>query len=152
MLAEDAEVRLSSSIVLMPDDCLVTFPSEYDRILTMVITSFPSCLILHPQTQLFNPQIAAASGATATALQNGKIKNKVLKLTLEIQGMLFSLSRFGIQTESLALSVALQISQAQGSDETSDIAAETTKLNNNIALDTKAAGQASQAATGTPTK
>ncbi|EIW66104.1 hypothetical protein TREMEDRAFT_65953 [Tremella mesenterica DSM 1558] len=75
------------------------------------------------ETDLFNPAIEAASGAAATALQNGKIKNKVLKLTGEIQG--------------------LQIKQAQGSDETSDIAAETTKLNNNIALDQKANGQAS---------
>ncbi|KAF7974981.1 hypothetical protein HWV62_10729 [Athelia sp. TMB] len=72
----------------------------------------------------FNPQIAAASGAAATALQNGKIKNKVLKLVGEIQG--------------------LKIEAAQGSDETSDIATETTKLNNNIALDTKAAGQTSK--------
>ncbi|KIM95278.1 hypothetical protein OIDMADRAFT_183869 [Oidiodendron maius Zn] len=74
------------------------------------------------ETEAFNPAIAAASGAAATALQNGKIANKVLKLTAEVLG--------------------LQIKQAQGTDESSDITAETTKLNNNIALDTKAAGQA----------
>jgi hypothetical protein len=31
------------------------------------------------EVDAFNPAIAAASGAAATALQNGKIKNKVLK-------------------------------------------------------------------------
>jgi hypothetical protein len=58
--------------------------------------------------------------------QNGKIKNKVLKLTAEVLG--------------------LQIEQAQGnSGVAADIAAEQKKLNNNIALDTAAAGQASTA-------
>ncbi len=37
------------------------------------------------ETSLFNPAIAAASGAAADALQNGKIANKVLKLTGEVQ-------------------------------------------------------------------
>ena len=37
------------------------------------------------ETSLFNPAIDAASGAAATALQNGKIQNKVLKLTGEVQ-------------------------------------------------------------------
>jgi hypothetical protein len=37
------------------------------------------------ETDEFNPQIAAASGADQTALQNGKIKNKVLKLAGEVQ-------------------------------------------------------------------
>lgn len=37
------------------------------------------------ETDDFNPQIAAASGAAADALQVGKIKNKVLKLTGEVQ-------------------------------------------------------------------
>ncbi|KAG8710951.1 hypothetical protein FRC11_003953, partial [Ceratobasidium sp. 423] len=35
----------------------------------------------------FNKQISAASGDAATALQNGKIKNKVLKLTGEVQAI-----------------------------------------------------------------
>lgn len=39
------------------------------------------------ETDDFNPQIAAASGAAADALQVGKIKNKVLKLTGEVQGI-----------------------------------------------------------------
>ena len=71
----------------------------------------------------FNVAIAAATGAEKTALQNGKIKNKVLKLT--------------------ATSLELQIKAAQGEDTAAKLATETKKLNNNIALDVKAAGQAS---------
>ncbi len=69
--------------------------------------------------------------ATATALQNGKIKNKVLKLTAEVQG----------------LNIKLAKAQAAGSDTSSiesKIAAEQKKLTTNIATDTKNAGQASQ--------
>ncbi|KAH8675646.1 hypothetical protein BX600DRAFT_432208 [Xylariales sp. PMI_506] len=81
------------------------------------------------ETDAFNDAIDAASGSTATALQNGKIKNKVLKLYLETTG--------------------LQIEQAQGKDVASSLAAETTKLNTNIALDKKAAGQTSKSVTFT---
>jgi hypothetical protein len=57
-------------------------------------------------------------------LQNGKIKNKVLKLQATV--------------------LELQITAAQGEEDTAEkLAAETKKLNNNIALDVKAAGQAS---------
>ncbi|KAI0136533.1 hypothetical protein BJ170DRAFT_677404 [Xylariales sp. AK1849] len=66
------------------------------------------------ETDAFNEQIDAASNAAATALQNGKIKNKVLKLFLE--------------------TTALQIEQAQGGDNQADIKTEQTKLNTNIAL------------------
>ncbi|TVY42145.1 hypothetical protein LSUB1_G002644 [Lachnellula subtilissima] len=76
------------------------------------------------ETSAFNPAVAAASGDAATALQNGKIKNKVLKLTAEVLG--------------------IQIDAAQGGDG-SDLAAEQAKLTNNIKLDTAAAGQASTA-------
>lgn len=55
----------------------------------------------------------------------GKINNKVEKLYLEVLG--------------------LQIQQAQtGEDNSAKIAEEQTKLNTNVALDTAAAGQASQ--------
>ncbi|KAL7921235.1 hypothetical protein ACQKWADRAFT_295915 [Trichoderma austrokoningii] len=81
------------------------------------------------ETDAFNGQIKAASGAAATALQNGKIKNKVLKLFLEVS--------------------ALQIQQAQGADNQDKIDEEQTKLNNNISLDTKAAGQTSKGVTFT---
>jgi len=78
------------------------------------------------ETDAFNPAIAAASGTAATALQNGKIKNKVLKLTAEV--------------------LADKIKAAQGdSSATADAAAEQVKLTNNIKLDTAAAGQASTA-------
>ncbi|KAJ7728931.1 hypothetical protein DFH07DRAFT_850625 [Mycena maculata] len=83
------------------------------------------------ETDAFNPAIAAASGATANALQVGKIKNKVLKLTGEVQ------------------QIKIKIAQAQAAGSStasleSDLATEQTKLTTNIALDVKAAGQTSQ--------
>jgi hypothetical protein len=75
------------------------------------------------ETDAFNVEIAAATGDAKTTLTNGKIKNKVLKLT--------------------ATSLELQIKAAQGEDTAAKLAAETKKLNNNIALDKKAAGQPS---------
>lgn len=76
----------------------------------------------------FNDAIDAAGGTSSAAgkpLQVGKIKNKVLKLQLEV--------------------LALQIEQAQsGKDNSAKIAEEQTKLNNNIKLDAAAAGQTSQ--------
>jgi len=79
------------------------------------------------ETDAFNPAVDAASGADATALQNGKIKNKVLKLTFEV--------------------TALQIQQAQGKDTAAKIAEEQKKLNTNIGLDVEAAGEASKTVT-----
>jgi hypothetical protein len=76
----------------------------------------------------FNDQIDAAGGDT-TALQNGKIKNKVLKLQLEV--------------------LALQIKAAQGDADQDKIDEETTKLNKNIKLDEGAAGEASVGVTDT---
>lgn len=73
----------------------------------------------------FNDAISAASGDSADALSAGKIKNKVLKLKLEVLG--------------------LQIDQAQsGKDNSAKIAAEQKKLDTNIATDKKSAGQTSQ--------
>jgi len=81
----------------------------------------------------FNEQIDVAGGkntAAGTTLQNGKIKNKVLKLQLEV--------------------LALQIEQAQGETGLeAKIAEEMTKLNNNIALDEEAAGETSTSVTDT---
>ncbi|KAH7013795.1 small secreted protein [Ilyonectria destructans] len=75
------------------------------------------------EDEAFNPAIDAASGEAADALQRGKIKNKVLKLTATI--------------------LKLQAQQAQGEDVADDLATETTKLNNNIAQDKEEAGNAS---------
>ncbi|KAL8276563.1 hypothetical protein RQP46_011053 [Phenoliferia psychrophenolica] len=75
------------------------------------------------ETAQFDPQIDAASGTAADSLQVGKIKNKVLKLTCEVQ--------------------QLQSKQAQGSDVTSDLATEQKKLDTNIKTDQASAGQAS---------
>ena len=78
----------------------------------------------------FNERIdAATDDAEATALQNGKIKNKVLKLQLEV--------------------LVLQIEAAQGDPDQAKIDEEMTKLNNNIALDTAAAGEAAVGVTDT---
>ena len=74
----------------------------------------------------FNEAIDAAGGkntAAGKALQNGKIKNKVLKLQLQV--------------------LALQIEAAQGKDTAAKLAAQTKKLNKNVQLDEDAAGQAS---------
>ncbi|THG95556.1 hypothetical protein EW026_g6117 [Hermanssonia centrifuga] len=83
------------------------------------------------ETDQFNPAIADASGAAATALQNGKIKNKVLKLTGEVQ----------------VLNIKIAKANASG-DDTSDLedqlSTETKKLNTNIATDVKNAGQVSK--------
>ncbi|KAL5476666.1 hypothetical protein ACEPAI_2852 [Sanghuangporus weigelae] len=83
------------------------------------------------ETDLFNPAIDAASGADADALQVGKIKNKVLKLTGEVQVL------------------NIKIAQAQASsDDTSDLedklSEEQTKLDTNIATDTDSAGATSK--------
>ncbi|CAG8981799.1 hypothetical protein HYALB_00004742 [Hymenoscyphus albidus] len=72
----------------------------------------------------FNKALEGATGDEKVAIQNGKIKNKVLKLTAEV--------------------LALQVENAQG-NEKGDVAAEQKKLANNIALDTKAKGGASTA-------
>ncbi|KAI9056772.1 hypothetical protein FKP32DRAFT_1681940 [Trametes sanguinea] len=87
------------------------------------------------ETDQFNPAIDAASGAEADALQNGKIKNKVLKLTGEVQ----------------ALNIQIAQAKAAGKD-TSDleskVSEEQTKLTKNISLDKAAAGQPSKGVTG----
>ncbi|KAH8602435.1 hypothetical protein B0O99DRAFT_648188 [Bisporella sp. PMI_857] len=76
------------------------------------------------ETEAFNVAIDnAADEAEKTALQNGKIKNKVLKLEATI--------------------LKLQAQQAQGQDVEEKLATEQTKLNNNIALDEAAAGEES---------
>lgn len=77
------------------------------------------------EVQAFNPAIDAATGTAADELQNGKIKNKVLKLTATVLG--------------------LQIEEAQGNGDATKLAAEQTKLDKNIALDVAAAGQTATA-------
>ncbi|GKU21397.1 unnamed protein product [Fusarium langsethiae] len=75
------------------------------------------------ETDAFNPAIDAASGEEADALQRGKIKNKVLKLTATV--------------------LKLEAQQAQGDDVADKLEEENKKLQNNIAQDQEAAGQAS---------
>ncbi|KAI8942295.1 hypothetical protein NX059_000374 [Plenodomus lindquistii] len=76
------------------------------------------------EVEAFNPAVEAATGDEAAQIQNGKIKNKVLKLTATV--------------------IELEAKQAQGdASVAAKLEEETTKLNNNIALDTEAAGQVS---------
>ncbi|KAI0874274.1 small secreted protein [Hypoxylon argillaceum] len=75
------------------------------------------------EDEAFNPAIDAASGDAADALQRGKIKNKVLKLTASV--------------------LKLQAQVAQGQDVQDKLDEETTKLNNNIGQDEDEAGNAS---------
>ncbi|OCF40936.1 hypothetical protein I317_05214, partial [Kwoniella heveanensis CBS 569] len=83
------------------------------------------------ETDLFNPQIeAAASEAEADALQVGKIKNKVLKLT------------------GFSQALRIEIAQGGGADRQSKLDEEDGKLAKNIATDVDSAGAASQAAVG----
>lgn len=83
------------------------------------------------ETDDFDPQIDAASGAAADALQVGKIKNKVLKLTGEIQGLQIKLAQ-------------QQASGEDTSDTQSSIQEEQTKLTTNINLDQANAGKTSK--------
>jgi hypothetical protein len=74
----------------------------------------------------FNEAIEAAGGKDTPegqALQIGKIKNKVLKLQLQV--------------------LTLQIEAAQGKDTAEKLAKQRTKLEKNIAQDEEAAGQTS---------
>jgi len=74
----------------------------------------------------FNEAIKAAGGENTTqgkALQIGKIKNKVLKLQLQV--------------------MALTIEGAQGKDTAAKLAEEKAKLEKNVKLDREAAGQRS---------
>ncbi|KAJ7512816.1 hypothetical protein B0H11DRAFT_9291 [Mycena galericulata] len=83
------------------------------------------------ETAQFDPQIAAASGSTAAALQVGKIKNKVLKLTGEVQ----------------QIKIKIAQAAAAGSDTSSlesELTTEQGKLTTNIALDVKSKGATSQ--------
>ncbi|KFY63249.1 hypothetical protein V496_04098 [Pseudogymnoascus sp. VKM F-4515 (FW-2607)] len=75
----------------------------------------------------FNPALdSATDDDEKTAIQNGKIKNKVLKLSAAV--------------------LALQIEEAQGDNSVaSKLEEEQKKLANNIALDAAAAGQGSTA-------
>ncbi|KAF5376098.1 hypothetical protein D9615_007754 [Tricholomella constricta] len=84
------------------------------------------------ETGEFNPAIVAAFGAEATALQVGKIKNKVLKLTAFCQ----------------VLNIKIAKAKAAGNDSAdleAKLVSQQTKLNNNIATDRKSAGAVSQA-------
>ncbi|KAK6218937.1 hypothetical protein QIS74_06146 [Colletotrichum tabaci] len=77
------------------------------------------------EKEAFNPAIEGATGEEAAALERGKTKNKVLKLT--------------------ATMLKLQAQQAQGKDVAAKMAEEQKKLDNNIAKDVAEAGNESTA-------
>ena len=63
------------------------------------------------ETDEFNPAIDAATGADADALQVGKIKNKVLKLTGEVQDINIKIAQAkakGEDTSDLESSLATE--------------------------------------------
>ncbi|KAF9553212.1 hypothetical protein CPC08DRAFT_713955 [Agrocybe pediades] len=73
------------------------------------------------ETQAYNPAIEKSTGSEKVALQNGKIQNKVLKLTATV--------------------LKLKVQQAQGQNVAAKLAEEQKKLDNNIKLDKAASGQ-----------
>ena len=112
------------------------------------------------ETDQFNPAIEAASGADADALQNGKIQNKVLKLTGEVQVLKIKLAKAqaaGDDTASIESKIAAEqcvsafcmswiwffaCACTVDADYAPHICRK--KLSNNIATDKKSAGEASK--------
>ena len=107
------------------------------------------------ETDQFNPAIEAASGDEADALQNGKIQNKVLKLTGEVQVLQIKLAKAkasGADTSSIESQITTEQCVSSSFVSTSVLGSVVadfclrcrTKLNTNIATDTKSAGAASK--------
>ena len=100
------------------------------------------------ETDDFDPQIDAASGAAADALQNGKIANKVLKLTGEVQVLNIKIAKAkaaGEDTSDLESSLADEqyVSLFVGVPRwRTDECPCRTKLTTNIATDQQHAGEA----------
>ena len=95
----------------------------------------------------FNDAIAASGGTqttSGTALQNGKIKNKVLKLQTDVLRLQIEQA----QGKSVWISQCSKLQHMkgywlkQGLD--TELQQQITKLNTNVALDKAAAGQTSQ--------
>ncbi|KAF5022708.1 hypothetical protein F66182_5256 [Fusarium sp. NRRL 66182] len=101
----------------LPDDLTTVEESDLDFLDSV------NSIANDAEVEAFNTAIDAASGEEADALQRGKIKNKVLKLTATV--------------------LKLEAQQAQGEDVADKLEEENTKLQNNISQDEEAAGQAS---------
>ncbi|TVY20840.1 hypothetical protein LARI1_G002170 [Lachnellula arida] len=107
-------------------------PKQFRRLAASDLAIIASAAQLGEQAETatggFNDAVAAAGQTTAagTALQNGKIKNKVLKLQTDV--------------------MRIQIEVAQGNAAAgSQLAAQQAKLATNVALDKAAAGQTATA-------
>lgn len=103
------------------------------------------------ETDEFNPAIDVATGADADALEAGKIKNKVLKLTGEVQVLKIKLAKAqaaGDDTASIQSKLTAEQSVALSIYSYLHIADRIpmfrTKLDKNIATDKASAGQASK--------
>ena len=113
-VAGNAEQEALDKLSGLPDDLSTVEEADLDFLNSV------NQIANDAETDAFNPAIEAADGEEADALQRGKIKNKVLKLT--------------------ATMLKLQAQAAQGQDVAEKMAAEQKKLDNNIAQDVEAAG------------
>lgn len=113
-VAGNAQQEALDKLAGLPDDLTTVEEADLDFLNSV------NQIANDAETDAFNPAIEAADGEEADALQRGKIKNKVLKLTATI--------------------LKLQAQQAQGQDVAEKLAAEQKKLDNNIAQDEDEAG------------
>ena len=94
--------------------------------------------------------MTASTGADADALQVGKIKNKVLKLTGEVQVLnikVWDIHSFFLQVYIKKKQLQIAQAKANGEDTSSlesDLQDEQTKLTTDIQTDQGSAGQASK--------
>ncbi|KAH7177054.1 small secreted protein [Dactylonectria macrodidyma] len=116
-VAGNAQQEALQKLAGLPDDLSTVEESDLDFLNSV------NQIANDAETDAFNVAIDAAEGEEADALQRGKIKNKVLKLTATI--------------------LKLEAQQAQGEDVSEKLATEQQKLQNNIDQDEEAAGLAS---------
>ncbi|KPM38339.1 hypothetical protein AK830_g8251 [Neonectria ditissima] len=115
--AGNAQAEALEKLAGLPDDLTTVEEADLDFLDSV------NSIANDAETDAFNVALESASGEDADAIQRGKIKNKVLKLTATV--------------------LKLQAQQAQGDDVADKLEEENTKLSNNIAQDEEAAGQAS---------
>ncbi|KAK7420797.1 hypothetical protein QQX98_002601 [Neonectria punicea] len=115
--AGNAQAEALQKLGGLPDDLTTVEEADLDFLNSV------NSIANDAETDAFNVALEGADGEEADAIQRGKIKNKVLKLTATV--------------------LKLQAQQAQGEDVTAKLEEENKKLSNNIAQDEEAAGQAS---------
>ncbi|KAK7432980.1 hypothetical protein QQZ08_000451 [Neonectria magnoliae] len=115
--AGNAQAEALQKLAGLPDDLTTVEEADLDFLNSV------NSIANDAETDAFNVALEGADGEDADAIQRGKIKNKVLKLTATV--------------------LKLQAQQAQGEDVADKLEKENKKLSNNIAQDEEAAGQAS---------